>query len=280
MDINALANLAAETEDQTVVQEHTEFERVIAPAGVTTARLIEYIELGMREQKPYQGKAKPDAEEIRVTFELLGPKHINEVEIEGEKVKLSNLISIKISKKLGERAAFKKLFNKLSYGRADKKHIAQMLGDPFIVEVVHNTVGEKTYANIRDKDGNFLINSPFIKDALTGETTDISKKVPASLRSPKLFLWDHPTKETWDSLFIDGTREVKVGDKVEQQSKNWLQETIMSAKNFHGSPLYTMLNGVSAADLPLSEDEGEDLSDDEIPFDKDENDPLAELGLN
>lgn len=282
MDINALANLAAETEDQTEVQEHTEFERVLPPAGKTVGRLIEYIEMGMREQKPYQGKAKPDAEEVRLTFELLGKGHVNEVEIEGEKVKLSNLISVKLTKKFGERAGFKKLFNKLQYGRSDKKHIAQMLGEPFIFEVVHNVAGEKgkekTYANIRDKDGNFLISAPFASDPLTGETTDISKKIPASLRSPKLFLWDHPTKETWDSLFIDGTREVKVGDKVEQRSKNWLQETIMSAKNFNGSALHTMLSGVSSDDLPLSEDDGtEDLIEEPS---SDENDPLAELGLN
>ena len=284
MDINALANLAAETEDQNVVQEHTEFERVLAPAGKTIGRLIEYIELGKQKQRPYQGKEKPDADEVRLTFELLGKGHINEIEVEGEKVKTSNVISVKIAKKFGERAAFKKLFNKLQYGRADKKHMAQMLNEPFIIEVQHNTVGEgkeaKTYANIRDKDGAFLISSPFVQDALSGETKDISKAVPQSLRSPKLFLWDHPTQETWDSLFIDGTREVKNGDKVEQVSKNWLQELIMSASNFNGSPLHTMLEGISTTDLKMSE-EGEDL-DDEIPFDEEtsEVDPLAELGLS
>lgn len=280
MDINALANLAAETDDQSEVQEQGNFERTIAPAGRTVGRLIEYIELGRRKQKPYQGKEKPDCDEVRLTFELLGKGQINEVEIEGEKVKISNVISVKLAKKQGERASFKKLFNKLTYGRADKKHIAQMLGEPFIIDVVHNSVGEgsdaKTYANIKDKDGNWLVGAPVIADALTGETKDISKAVPQSLRQLKLFLWDHATKEMWDSLYIDGTREVKKGDTVEHVSKNWLQELIMTAENFQGSPLHTLLNGISSDDLKFDEEPGEDLPDEK----QEEKDPLAELGLN
>lgn len=282
MDINQYANLAAETDDQSEVQEQGNFERVLAPAGRTVGRLIEYIELGMRKQKPFQGKPKPDAEEVRLTFELLGKGHVNEVEINGEKVKISNVISVRVAKKFGERAAFKKLFNKLQYGRPDKKHIAQMLGEPFIIDVVHNKPegSDTTYANIKDKDGNWLISSPFITDALSGETKDISAAVPQSLRSLKIFLWDHATKEMWDSLYIDGTREVKNGDKVEHVSKNWLQELIMTAENFNGSALHTLLNGVSPDDLKLSEDDGGEDLPDEPAGKAEEKDPLAELGLN
>src|SRR5690606_11965873 len=117
-----------------------------------------------------------------------------------------------------------KLFNKLQYGRADKKHIAQMLGEAFILEVFHNKSedGKKTYVNL-DKDGEYGIQAPFIIDPLTEERKDIT--VPAHIRPLRIFLWDFPNKETWDSLFIDGTRTMKVDGKDVEVSRNYVQET-------------------------------------------------------
>ena len=289
-NIDDLINLAASTEDQTITKEGGDFEYQIPPAGATLGRLIEYIELGKQPQRPYQGKDKPDAEEVRLTFELLGPKHINEIEVEGEKRKVSNIISFKVAKKFGDRAKFKKIFNKLTYGRADHKHMAQCLGEPYLLTVYHNEVGEgsdkKTYANLNDKDGNYGIAAPMITDPLTQNVTDLKDKCPASLRSRKVFLWDHPTQETWSSLFIDGTREVKDNKgNVTQESKNWLQELILSASNFSGSPLDTMLSGVSASDITAAEQEAEDLPEENVKEEakpveaKQGVDPLAELGL-
>jgi hypothetical protein len=51
-----------------------------------------------------------------------------------------------------------------------------------------------------------------------------------------MFLWDYPSKEAWDSLFIEGTWD-------DGKSKNMLQELCMSATNFDGSPLQQMLMG-------------------------------------
>lgn len=287
--IEELMNIADETQDQSV-QEGGDFVYELPAEGVTVGRLIEYIELGKQPQKPYQGKAKPPHTEVRLTFELLAPKNIKEIEIEGEgKKKITEKISIRITDKLGEKASFQKLRQKLIYGRPFN-HVAKCLGSAYVINIVHNkgkADPNKTYANVQ-KDGEWLISPPFKIDPLTNEKQTYN--VPANMSPLKIFLFNNPTKETWDSLFIDGTREVKDGDKVTQVSKNWLQEVIMSATDFPGSALQLMLGAVTEKDLPMTEQvTTEALLDDEIPFDSPsvdnqpapdaELDAMAALGL-
>lgn len=270
LSLKELANLAAQTEDQTEVQT-SNFDNSPPEAGVTIGRFIEYIEIGKHSQNDYAGKPKPPADYVRVTFELLHPKkNIVEYEHEGEKRIRGEYITLKLTKKLGDKAKFKKLFNAMTYGRADIKHMAQMLGEAFVITIIHNTVKgtggqpDKVYANI-DKDGAYMVGAPFVTDPLEGTKTEVPVREP--IRPLRLFLFDNPTKETWDSLFIDGTRKVKKdgGEEVEV-SKNWLQETIMSALNYEGSALQAMLGGLEG--LPMQENGlGEEAADDgEAPF--------------
>lgn len=255
--IEDLMNLAEETEDQSVV-EGGDFTYEVPVEGKTVGRLIEYIELGMQPQKPYQGKAKPPAEVVRLLFELLSPaKNIKEIEVDGQKRTIAEYISVTITKKMGEKASFQKLRSKMIYGRPFN-HLAKCLGDAFILDIVHHKQEAKdgkparTFANIK-KDGEWLISAPYMVDPIAGTTTPIN--VPENIKPKKIFLWNNPTKETWDSLHIDGTREVKNGDKVEHVSKNWLQETILSATDFNGSKLQLLLGGVASTDLPMKEPE-------------------------
>jgi hypothetical protein len=256
LSIAELAALAAENEDQTVVQTTT-FDNEPPPAGVTIGRFIEYIELGKQKQADYNGKPKPDADTVRLTFELLHPKkNIHEYEVEGEKRIRADRVSIKVSKKLSDKAKFKKLFNALTYGR-DIKHMAQMLGEAFIITVYHNVVekdGKKnTFVNL-DDDGVYGIKAPFVIDPLEETRKDVA--VGEAISPLRLFLFNNPTQETWDSLYIDGTRERKLdGGATEQVSKNWLQEVILGASNYAGSALEQLIGGV--ADLPTSEEEVE-----------------------
>ncbi|KJC51090.1 hypothetical protein UP09_03345 [Bradyrhizobium sp. LTSP885] len=254
LSIAELAAMAAEAEDQTV-ETTTTFDNEPPPAGVTIGRFIEYIEIGKHDGGSYQGKAKPDADYARLTFELLHPtKNIHEYEVEGEKRKRADRVSIRIAKKQTPKAKFWKLREAMTYGR-DIKHMAQMLGEAFIITVYHNVVEKegvkKTYVNL-DKDTLYGITAPYRVDPITEERTDVP--VPEAISPLRLFLFNNPTQETWDSLFIDGTREVKKDSgEIEHVSKNWLQESILSAKNFKGSALDALLGGVG--DLPT--DEGE-----------------------
>jgi len=253
IDFAALAAQAAELDDQTETKASVSFE--LPPVGKTVARLVEYVELGKHDGGEYQGKKKADVDKVRIVFELLGPKHIRDV----DGVKSANRIVLPpMAKILDEKAKFKKLFEKMRYGRANIKNMAQMLNEPFFVQVVHNTTGEgkdlKTYANITDKEGSFLISAPIMEvldedGNATGETRDISKKVPAAISKLRMFLFNLPTKATWDSLFMEGEYENKdAAGKVTKRSKNTIQNLIKSAINFEGSELFNLLGGVS--DLP------------------------------
>lgn len=71
----------------------------------------------------------------------------------------------------------------------------------------------------------------------------------------QLFLWDMPTKETWDELFIEGTNE-KTG-----KSKNFLQAKCIEALDFKGSALEALLGG----ELPSLDVENDDASNNEQP---------------
>lgn len=265
MSIQELAALAAQTDDQTETTQGGDFERRTPAAGLTVGRLIEYIELGVHGNKPYLGKPKPDSDQVRITFELLSEKkgNIYEIDVEGGKKKLTEKITVKLAKKQGEKAGFKKLFEAMRYGRPEIKHMAQMLGEGFLIDIIHNvekgTDGKDvTYANIRDKDGNWFVRAPRLvkEDPIEGTKEITQVPVPEQLTPSKIFLFNHPNKETWDSLYIDGTRKVKQADGKEvEESKNWLQETILSAKNYKSSPLEAMLAGVG--ELPVDEKKAE-----------------------
>lgn len=275
-NLRDLINEVAEEEDQTQAVESTDFEYQPPAEGITVGRLIEYVELGEQPMKPYKGKEKPPADKVRIVFELLSPKkNIREIEVEGKgKVKIADRITISIKKSLHEKSGFFKLFSKMRYGREEIKHMAQMLGEAFIITVVHNVVGEgkekRTYANITNDAGEYLIAAPFKVDPI--EETKTAIPVPEAISDLRLFLFNKPTKETWDSLFIDGEREVADGKGGKKSvSKNKLQETILGAVNFEGSALAELLEGSDA--LPESVD---DLAEDDAT-EGNTDDALSEL---
>lgn len=250
--MNDLLNEAkASGNDQTKT---TTFENDLTPAGPTFARFIGYVEVGVRPQRPYLGKPKPDCAEVRLTFELNGPKHLREIEVEGSKKKISNVISIKVTMKTTDNSGFIKLFRKMVYGRPDIKNFPSMLGEGFLITIVHNEDKDKdgkpvTYVNMRDAEFNYLIGAPAQVNPATGETVNFN--IPEPLLPLRLLLWDKPSETQWKSIFIDGTRKVKRDGKEVEESKNWLQRDILTkATNYLGSPLEALLAGADGLDLP------------------------------
>ena len=228
------------------------FEYEIPAAGPTAARFIGYVEIGKRKQPDFQGKSKPDCMEAFLFFELLSKKHAREIGEGDDKRIVYPVHRERVQVKAGERANFVKLLKKMTYGR-DINHMALMLGEGFLIKGVHNTAGEgdkkKTYYNIRTKEDGYLVSAPIYnanKDPL-GEEDLKPLPVPQPTQPIKLLLWDDPTPEQWQSIFIDGTRTVKKkdenGKEVEvEKSRNWIQEDIISnATDFEGSALQAML---------------------------------------
>ena len=290
LSIEELAALAASTDDQTETTSG-DFVREVNPAGPTVARFIEYVELGVHGQKPYKGKAKPDIDQVRMVFELNSPKHIKEIEVDGGKKTVANLQVLTLSLKKNDKSSYTKLLKAMIYGREKIVHMAQMLGEAFIITIEHNVVKGKdgnpdvTYANMFNEAKGWLISAPRVVDPITEVTTQVP--VPVAINPKRIFLFANPNKPTWDSLFIDGTRTVKQADGTEkEESKNWLQNKIKSAKNFPGSPLDIMLNGVKtpSTDQAIAKeqakveeakkDEPKNEVKEEAPFD-----PMAALGL-
>lgn len=293
MDINALIATAVETEDQTEVHSGGDFEYTPPAPGKTPMRFVGYIELGKRAQT-FKGEKKPDADEVRMIFELFGKDRVKDIEVEGGTKKVAERIEFNITKKLTEKSKYVALFNAMRAGRDDIKHMAQMLGEAFMGEVFHyvknkGTQNERVYANLYDDKNVYSVKAPRVSvpvdplNPVEFKDVDISKNVPAAISAIKVFFWNNPTPETWDSLFIDGHKETKNADgTVTQVSKNWLQEYIMSATNYQNSPLAMMLGGV--ADLKIEEKKEEiKVSTGSLPAEQKasvaEVDALAALGL-
>jgi len=258
----AAAKLADQTEDK-----GGNFEYEPPAAGPCIARFIAYVEIGNHPQKAFQGKAKPPAPEAIIQFELLGKKHAKEIETHdetGQTVKriVYPIITERVAIKSGPRAGFYKLLSAMDYGRGNT-HMAFMLGEAFILTIVHNGVekdGKKrVYANIKDDSGNWKVSAP-VRVNEEGETEPL--KAPAATAAVRLLLWDAPSIEQWNSMHIPGTYNRKEGDKEVEVSKNWLQNTAKSALNWEGSPVQNLVIASIDGDLPeVSTDPGEQEPD-------------------
>lgn len=305
--------------DQSVAQTGGGFERKRLPMGMHPIRLASYIELGVQGGGTYDGKQKPDEAQARMDFEFLGKRTVEETTDEAGNTKVfapRKSVTKKLS--LHTKAGFYKMFQQMRAGDSSITHMAQMIATKaWLVNVIWVTLGD---------DGNRVVitksTAEKYETRLKGAKTDKERKDFrifdnidwSSLRAPmvpvidedgedtgevrqvpvrdlvgdlKLFLWDNPQPKFWESLFIEGTYTRKVGDKEEEVSKNFIQEKILGAKNFEGSPLQGMLQGLD--DLPgmVSADDG-DVPSDEAPIEKEQApDPkskeddgeFAELGL-
>lgn len=273
------------------------FERIVATEGWHVARFVNYVEIGKREQRAFQGKSKPPAHEVRIGFELLNPKDAREIEVDGEKRTVYPMQYETLAIKTHEKAKFAKLFKAMAYGRQEVNgsklvHMAQMLGEAFRIKIVHNTVpaadgkAERTYANMYDSSLGWLLEAPVIEkfDEETGESLGKKRiRVPEATVDLQLLLWDSPTEAQWNSIFIDGefNRKDKDGN-VEVISRNWIQQDIIkNAVDFEGSALQELLlttqtgftnepsqpeDSSDAVDTPVADlDEGTDESVDSTP---------------
>ena len=193
----------------------------LLPEGYAFGRLVEYVEFGMQPQE-YQGQAKDPALEFSLGFALWGEGYQND---DGSPY-IVRTFSMAMSQ--NEKSRSFKLFRALNW-KGSKKHFAQILSEPFLVKIKHvaKSKTDATVVSRIDLDG-FL--PPL--DPVSKQPYPIPE-APAELY--RLFLWNRPTKEAWDALFIEG--------EYEDKSKNRIQEIILGALDFQGSPLQLLLAG-------------------------------------
>jgi hypothetical protein len=256
-----LANGAAAAKDFTDVKTGSNFEKELPAEGICVLRLREYIEMGLCTASTKTYPTKKPVQKARFVFEVLTPRHIKEITNEATKevTKIVPTLSITCPISDNDKSNYIKLFKQLNW-EGKVQHPAQCLGKGYLATIVHagEAKGEITkdnpakYANLQ-KDGAFTIAPPRKVDALAG--TDEPINVPELNGGMKLFLWDNPTIECWDSLFIDGTYTKKVNDVETEVSKNWIQGMLKDALDFDTSKLYEMLQGGGLDDLPTSKEE-------------------------
>lgn len=191
----------------------------LLPEGVSLAYLVEVVEFGEQPQE-FDGKPKAPAREFRLGFQLLNPNFKNE---DGTCPVISTFDTAE-SRNTKSRAF--RLFKTMNW-RNDHSRFAQMIGELFIVKVIH--VKNKAGKTVHRLDLDSI--APPI-DPTTGGTYTATVGIEED--KLRMFLWDVPSVAGWKSIFIDGTFDN--GD-----SKNFLQEKCLTALDFEGSALQNML---------------------------------------
>lgn len=203
----------------------------LLPAGGCLGRLVEYIEFGKQPQE-FGGKAKDPMMEIQLGFALYGPGIQND---DGTPYILRPY-SIALSR--NDKAKAFKTFAKMNW-KNQYTHFAQMIGEAFLLQIVHadKSKTDKTQVSRLDLDG---VRPPL--DALTAQPYPVPEVRDEDI---SIFLWDYPDLDSWNSLKIDGTYD-------DGKSKNRIQETILGATDFAGSPLEQLLKSAGLPGLPVA----------------------------
>jgi len=237
----------------------------VPPAeGLCIGTLVGYIEVGNHEKTvKCVSSIKPYAHWI---FELAGGKNApRKNEETGELI--PHRITIKTPISRNEKAGYYKLFQKLSNGDSSITHPAQLLEKHWLLRIVHNkwtpagSTDEITTASIGSATEGWNVSPPVRPaDPMDSDSKEQPLAKPARISELRLFLWDFPSKEMWDSLYIDGDYPERKDEKTGKvtapaKSKNVIQETIMSATNWADSPMAEILSAGSldfaAEDAPF-----------------------------
>ena len=187
------------------------------------ARLVQVIDLGVQNQRPFQGREKPPAQEIMLTYELAGefmpdddgnpdeqrPRWIS------ERMPLHNLRADKAK----STKRYMALDPKLSYGG----DFSQLLGKACLVAIVNN-----------EKDGRVYNNIGGVTQPLKGVP------VPDLVNDPVAFDFDEPDLDVFLSM------------------PDWIQGIIKDALNYKGSKLQAAVEGTPVEE-PEPEADDEDF---------------------
>lgn len=196
----------------------------LMPEGFAMARMVTYIELGLQPQE-FGGKAKAPAPEIILGFKLFGgPDSCYDG-------RFISTFGIALGNNTKSNA--KITFDRMNW-QGDMRHFAQGLGRGFLLPItVHTNETTKKQSNRINLKGILPPIDPVSKGAYP---------IPeVTAEDLKYFFFDRPTKESWDSLFVEGSFD-------DGGSKNKHQEKILTALNFPGSVLEQLISGVVLPD--------------------------------
>jgi hypothetical protein len=192
-------------------------------AGSYPGRLVQMIDLGVQEQRPYNGKEKKPANEVMFTYEFSDEFLKNE---DGEEIKdkpkwLSERMPIHSLK--SDMAKSTKRYTALDPEGKYGGDFAALVDTPCNITVALNAKGDRVYENI---------------SAITAMRSKDAEKCPALVNPPKVFTLDDPDIEIFKSL------------------PEWVQTVIKENMNYEGSKLQELLGD----DTPtIDEDDKEEV---------------------
>lgn len=197
MGINASKVVGGGNNENRVAQANIE-------PGVYPGRLVQVIDLGVQPQRPYQGKDKPPAQEIMLTYELVDEfmKDENGDDIEGKPRWVSeNFVLHSLKADMAKSTKRYHAFDPEEHMGGDW---GKLLDSPINITIVNNKVGEKTYDNVAN------LSAMRSKDAAN---------CPDLVNPTKVFDLDDPDMEVFASL------------------PKWIQDKLTSNLNYKGSKL-------------------------------------------
>lgn len=172
--------------------------------GVYPGRLVQIIDLGLQAQRPFQGKEKPPAQEIMLTYELVDCFMLDEKgkELEDKPRWVSE--TLPLFGLFADRAKSTQRYKAMDPNEVHGGDFSQLIGTPINVTIVNNVVADKTYTNVAN------LGPMRPKDA---------EKCPQLKNEPKVFDVDNPDMEVFKSL------------------PQWIQDKIKKNLNYSGSKL-------------------------------------------
>lgn len=212
----------------------------LLPAGYAFAQLVEYVEMGNHPQE-FKGQKKDPAKVVQLGFALTGcapdpadPTKTIAYNNDDGTPYIMRPWPFAISQ--NEKARAFLLFKALNW-KGTAKSFGQLLTQKWLVKIVHEEKSATDKKIVSRMDLKSFL--PPV-EAVSRQPYQIADADPALYR---LFLWDRPTMEGWNSLKIEGTYEAEENGQKVQKSKNRIQEEILGALNFEGSPLQQLLGG-------------------------------------
>lgn len=194
--------------------------------GNYAGRVVQVIDLGLQNQRPFQGKPKPPAPEMMVTYEL-GTEFLKD-EDGNDRMDKPRWISesFPVNHISKEKAKSTLRYKAIDPNNKAAGSFPKLVKAPCTVTVVHN----------KKPDGAVYVNVGGITPPMK------SMNIPDLVNPPKVFLLDEPDMEVFLSL------------------PEWLQDKIKSNLNYNGSRLQALVGdaangGVDATETPSEDDE-------------------------
>jgi hypothetical protein len=200
----------------------------LEPGGYP-ARVVQIIDLGLQPQRPYQGKDKPPAHEIMLTYELVDEFMLDENDKPLKDKPRWVSETLPFYGLQADKAKSTLRYNALDPVGAHDGNFAALINSPCTVTIVNNKNGDKVYDNV---------------GAVSTMRPREAANCPDLVNPPKVFDLDAPDMEVFNSL------------------PEWLRDKIKGNLNFKGSALERKLGGeepVKKADktTPPWQDSGE-----------------------